>query len=135
MVIIRIIRFSTEMSKLIEHNLYLVSCGAHLLNNDSLAWSFYILWSITLLDYYVVELLFLVMWLDIYIVHTDPTNFLSAPNPLRFRSESVIISIRPRIRNRSLSDPIRIREKKYGKGYGRGKIRSDPIRLHPYTQT
>ena len=105
MVIIRIIRFSTEMSKLIEHNLYLVSCGAHLFNNDSLAWSFYILWSITLLDYYVVELLFLVMWLDD--IH-------------------YAFSFRPRIRNRSLSDPIRIREKNMVKDMVEAK--SDPIR-------
>ena len=67
-----------------------------------------------------------------YIAHTDPTKFLSVPNPLHFRSESAIISIRTRIRNHSLSDPIRIREKKYGKGYDRAKIRSDPIRLHLY---
>ena len=60
-----------------------------------------------------------------YIAHTDPNNFLSAPNPLRFRSESVIISIRPRIRNRSLSDPIRIREKNMVKDMVEAK--SDPI--------
>ena len=65
----------------------------------------------------------------IYIAHTDPTNFLSAPNPLHFRSESVIISIRPRIRNRLLSDPIRIREKNMVKDMVEAK--SNPIRLHP----
>ena len=70
-----------------------------------------------LLSYY-----FWLCGLMIYIAHTDPTNFLSAPNPLRFRSESVIISIRPRIRNRSLSDPIRIREKNMV------EVKSDPIR-------
>ena len=67
-----------------------------------------------------------------YIAHTDPNNFLSAPNPLRFRSESVIISIRPRIRNRSLSDPIRIREKNMVKDMVEAK--SDPIRS-VYTPT
>ena len=77
-----------------------------------------------LLSYY-----FWLCGLMIYIAHTDPTNFLSAPNPLRFRSESVIISIRPRIRNRSLSDPIRIREKNMVKDMV--EVKSDPIRLHP----
>ena len=46
-----------------------------------------------------------------YIARTNPINFISAPNPLHFRSESVITYIRHRIRNRSLSDPIQIRVK------------------------
>ena len=62
----------------------------------------------------------------IYIAHTDPTNFIAVPNPLHFRSETVIMSIRPRIRNRSLSDPIRIREKNMVKDMVEAK--SDPIR-------
>ena len=61
-----------------------------------------------------------------YIARTDPINFISAPNPLRFRSESVTIYIRNRIRNRSLSDPIRIREKNMVKDMVEAK--SDPIR-------
>ena len=63
--------------------------------------------------------------LIMYITHTDPTNFISAPNPFHFRSESVLISIRPRIRIRSLSDPIRIREKNMVKDMVEPK--SDPI--------
>ena len=62
---------------------------------------------------------------------TYPIYFVSAPSPLHFRSVSVVSNIRIRIRNRSLSDlnPSR----KYGIGYGNGKIRSDTIRLHPYS--
>ena len=67
-----------------------------------------------------------------YITYTDPINFISAPNPLNFRSESVIIYIRHRIRNRSLSDPIRIREKNMVKDMVVSK--SDPIRS-VYTPT
>ena len=72
---------------------------------------------------------FLLCGLMIYIAHTDPTKFLSVPNPLHFRSESMIISICTRIRNRSLSDPIRIREKSMVKDMVETK--PDPIRLHP----
>ena len=64
-----------------------------------------------------------------YIMYTDPINFISAPNQLHFRSESVIIYIRHRIHNRSLSDLIRIREKNVVKDMVEAK--SDPIRLHP----
>ena len=61
-----------------------------------------------------------------YIVHTDPTKFILVPDPLHFHSKSVIISIRTRIRNRSLSDPIQIQEKNMVKDMVEKK--SDPIR-------
>ena len=61
-----------------------------------------------------------------YITYTNPINFISAPNLLHFRSESVIIYIHYRIRNRSLSDPIRIREKNIVKDMV--ETQSDPIR-------
>ena len=64
-----------------------------------------------------------------YITHTDPINFISAPNPFQFRSESVIIYIRHQIRNRSLYDSIRIQEKNVVNGMVEAK--SNPIRLHP----
>ena len=66
-----------------------------------------------------------------YIARTDPINFISAPNPLHFRSESMMTYIRHRIRNRLLSDPIRIREKNTVKDMVEAK--SDPIRSDPFT--
>jgi hypothetical protein len=45
---------------------------------------------------------------------TDPISFVFAPSPLHFRSEYAL-------------NPM----KKHGRGYGKGKIRSNPIRLHP----
>ena len=67
-----------------------------------------------------------------YITHTDPIYFISTPNPLHFRSESMLIYFRHRIRNRSLSDLIRIREKNMVKDMVEAK--SDPIRS-VYTPT
>jgi hypothetical protein len=59
-------------------------------------------------------------------VHTDPTNFIFVPNLLRFRFESVIISVRPQIRNHLLT--IRIRKKNVVKDMV--EAGSDQIRLH-----
>jgi hypothetical protein len=59
-------------------------------------------------------------------------------HPLRNRSDSAPYpaSEKIRIRNRIcvISTPLHIRQKKYGCGCGKGIIRSDPIRFHPYVR-
>jgi hypothetical protein len=69
---------------------------------------------------------FLVVWLLTNFKRTDPISFVSAPNPLHFCSESVIIYIRFRIRIRSLSAPLRIRWKHMIEDMVKAK--SNPIR-------
>jgi hypothetical protein len=79
---------------------------------------------------------FLVVWLLTTFKRTDPISFVSAPNPLYFRSESVIRYIRFRIRILSLSAPLWIRQKHMVEDIVKAKsnpIQSVYIPSHHYT--